>query len=317
MRFDRRHVKPGMIARSTKGENLGKVIRTGDGSFVVEKGTFFHKDYELYYEYVTDARGNELFYALEDARTAGRGAEYETRAPNVEPLRATGREPTGTAERKGFAGMAAGVAGAVGAKASEAKEKIAERFHPEEPGHARTEERITERYPTEARATERAAATVRTPERLMEQEGEMRIPLVDEELAVEKVAKEMGHVRIHKEVRLEEKHVTVPVRREEVVIEHLPAREETRATLAADAFTEQTVDLPVNEEEVRVTKRPVVREEVRVRRVSHEEQRDVSATCRHEELDIEDTTPAGTRLARESTEGLRAAGRDSDSFKKG
>jgi hypothetical protein len=94
MRFDLGRVREGMTALSTKGEKLGKVIRCDDESFVVEKGLFFRKDYELYYEYVTEARGGELIYALEDPRLA-RGRPPAGRTPGqreaAEPS-ATGRE---------------------------------------------------------------------------------------------------------------------------------------------------------------------------------------------------------------------------------
>jgi uncharacterized protein (TIGR02271 family) len=142
----------------------------------------------------------------------------------------------------------------------------------------------------------------------------MRIPVMDEEIDVQKVAREAGHVRIRKQVRLEERHVTVPVRREEVVIERLPGREATAATIGAEAFKEQTVDLPVIEEELRVSKHPVVREELRVRRIAHEEQREAAATLRHEEVDVEDTTPSGRRLGRDESK-LSAAAREAG-FKK-
>ena len=51
---------------------------------------------------------------------------------------------------------------------------------------------------------------------------EVRIPLVEEEVDVEKRTREAGQVRIRKEVVTEEKQVTVPVTREEVTIETAP-----------------------------------------------------------------------------------------------
>jgi hypothetical protein len=87
MRFDLGRVREGMTALSTRGEKLGKVIRCDDESFVVEQGFFFRKDYELYYEYVTEARGDELIYALEDsrlvAREAGRATAIAAKAGDV------------------------------------------------------------------------------------------------------------------------------------------------------------------------------------------------------------------------------------------
>ena len=290
MRLDKGRIRAGMTARSTKGEKLGKIIHADEERFVVEKGAFFPKDYQLYYEFVTELRGDEVIYALEDARVGrdGPAAASERRRGDLrestaERVRAAGGGP-------GIAGAGASAAAAVVSKVKEAKAEVGARLGGRSTGEA-------------------------PGERLLGQE-ELRIPLMDEEIAIEKVARAAGHVRIHKEVRLEERHVAVPVRREEVVIERLPGGEATGSPIGANAFREQTVDVPVSEEEIRVTKRPVVREELRVRRVSHEEQRDAAATLRHEEVEIEDTTPAGRKLADEDAAALAAAGREGADFRK-
>jgi uncharacterized protein (TIGR02271 family) len=286
MKLDSEKVRVGMVARTTKGEKLGKIIRLDEDGFIVEKGTFFPKDYQLYHEYIAEVRGNEVIYALEDARAGrrefteterGAGAQNEN---NVQPLRAGGH-------KEGIAGAASGAVAAVKAKLEGGKEKAEARAG---------------RSPAEPQA-----------DRLLEHDGEMRIPLMDEEITVE-MAREAGHVRIHKEVRLEERHITVPVRREEVVIERLPASQSTVAPMGAEAFREQTVDLPLSEEELRVTKHSVVREELRVRRVSYEEQREAAATLRHEEVEIEDTTQPARTHGRE--ESALAAAAEESGFKK-
>src|SRR5262249_19087936 len=83
---------------------------------------------------------------------------------------------------------------------------------------------------------------------------EIRIPRVREEIGIEKFARESGHVRIHKTVRTEEKHFSVPVTREEVIIEHVAAGRD--APMTGDvSFREETVDVPLYEEDVRVSKR--------------------------------------------------------------
>jgi uncharacterized protein (TIGR02271 family) len=298
MRFNQTNVRAGMTARSTKGDKLGKVVRCDGDAFIVEKGAFFHKDYELYYEYVTDVHGDEVVYALDDARLSSRDVEARAaqapayqKASSVEPLRSEGR-------KEGLAGAVAGAAATLGAKANEAKAKV--------------EARLTDRRPE----ADRLATEVRSGERLRDRDTEMRIPLMEEQLAVERFERDAGHVRIHKEVKLEERHVTVPVRREEVVIEHVPGRDAPITATRAEAFREETIDLPISEEEIRVSKHPVVREELRVRRVSHEEQRDASATLRHEEVEIEDTTTAGRRSREEREAAMSATGREGDSFKK-
>jgi uncharacterized protein (TIGR02271 family) len=122
---------------------------------------------------------------------------------------------------------------------------------------------------------------------------ELRMPLMEEQILVEKESKETGAVRVHKNVIVEERKVTVPIRREEVIVEHLPAQ---RAGKSAHAFEDERYSIPVHEEEFRVQKQPVVKEEIRVRRVTHEEARNATASLRHEELEVEDETRLRTRL---------------------
>src|SRR5262249_43709506 len=112
-----------------------------------------------------------------------------------------------------------------------------------------------------------------------------------EEIGIEKVARESGHVRIHKTVHTEEKRFSVPVTREEIVIEHVAVGRD--AGLGGEArFEENTIDVPLYEEEVRVSKRPYLEEEVVVRTVAHSVEREGSAMLRHEEAEVEDTRKA-------------------------
>jgi uncharacterized protein (TIGR02271 family) len=241
MKFDRTRVRPGMTAFSQRGENLGKVARADDQSFIIEKGVFFPKDYLLRYEYIMDIRGDQLVYALEEA-----GAGEATATPAVSMVT--------PAEQRAQA--AVGRAG---------------------------------------NGSPRERSALRTD---LELGQELRMSLRDEEITVEKVTRETGHVRIHKAVRSEQRHITVPVTREEVVVERVPASQATRLAAGDDPFEEGDIDLTVHEEEVRVSKHPVVREEVLVRRVAHEEQREAAATLLHEEIRVEDTTDRNPRATR-------------------
>jgi len=121
---------------------------------------------------------------------------------------------------------------------------------------------------------------------------ETRIPLREEELEARKRERE-GEVRIHKDVYTETQHIDVPVQKEEVVVERVPV-EERRSTEAAGAgaFREEEIRIPVKEEEVEVTKRPVVKEEVRARKETTTEHRDVSGEVRKEEVSVETDQPA-------------------------
>lgn len=148
-------------------------------------------------------------------------------------------------------------------------------------------------------------------------EEELRVPIVEEELDVEKRALERGGVRVTKEVVTEEKQVTVPVRREEIVVDRVPAAGEAPPA-SAGAFVEREINVPIVEEEVTVTKRPVVREEVRVRKQQVQEQRAVSADVRHEEAHIEELEEQRRDRPADvgSEPGMRAPARDDDDIKR-
>ena len=251
MRWDKESVRNGMFVMGTQGERIGKVIRCDDPeTFVVEKGVFFPKDYELRYDHITDVAGGTIRYALTDYL---RGRNLEETATSAAPARATAATKTKTEIETEAEAATAAPAAAVATPISAARR-----------GEARAE--------TNAR-------------------DEVRIPLMREEIGIEKVARESGHVRIHKTIHTEEKHFTVPVTREEVIIEHVAVGRDS--PMSADAsFQEDTVDVPLYEEEVRVSKRPYMEEEVVIRTVARSVEREGTAMLRHEEAEVEDTRKA-------------------------
>lgn len=114
-----------------------------------------------------------------------------------------------------------------------------------------------------------------------------RVQLREEELRAEKNVRPAGEARIHKDVVTEHRSIDVPVEREEVVIERHPAH--GRAT-SGPITTGEEIRIPVKEEEVQVTKTPVVKEEVSVGKRKVTETKHVDADVKHEELRVDDTT---------------------------
>ncbi|HET7753245.1 MAG TPA: YsnF/AvaK domain-containing protein [Anaeromyxobacteraceae bacterium] len=111
------------------------------------------------------------------------------------------------------------------------------------------------------------------------------VPVVEEELIAEKRVREAGEVRVHKDVTTEHRQITVPVTKEEVRVERVPA--DASAKVGEGAFEEGTMSIPVREEEVEIRKRPVVREQVRVSRTARQEERRADADVRRENVRIE------------------------------
>jgi uncharacterized protein (TIGR02271 family) len=112
-----------------------------------------------------------------------------------------------------------------------------------------------------------------------------KVRLHEEQLHAKKQEHEAGEVRLKKEVVTEHKTIEVPVTREEVVIERRPATG-GRAT-SGDLHPGEQIRVPVREEEVRVEKTVVPKEEVSVskRKTQHTER--VEGDVRREELRVE------------------------------
>ncbi|HLM78567.1 MAG TPA: YsnF/AvaK domain-containing protein [Rubrobacteraceae bacterium] len=130
-------------------------------------------------------------------------------------------------------------------------------------------------------------------------EDELRVQRSEEELVAGTREREAGQVKVSKQVHTEREQLRVPKRREEVSVERVPVNEEgTGAEIGEDE-----ISMPVVEEEVVVDKRPVVKEEIRVRKDVVQDEELVEEDVRREEVDIEDQTH---RLEEgRSTEGRR------------
>lgn len=114
---------------------------------------------------------------------------------------------------------------------------------------------------------------------------EARIPLREEQLNVEKQRVQKGEVRVHKEVVTEQQRIDVPVSREEVVIEHIPASEVRPADTPIGQG--ETIRIPVSEDQIHVTKQTVETGEIDITKREVRGEQRVSGTVRREEPRIE------------------------------
>jgi uncharacterized protein (TIGR02271 family) len=120
----------------------------------------------------------------------------------------------------------------------------------------------------------------------LEDEDEVRVQRTEEELVAGIRQREAGSIRVRKRVRTDREHIEVPTRHEEVTVERVPVEGEASEAQIGD----EEVVVPVTEEEVVVHKRPVLKEEVRVRKDVVEETEVVEEDVRREEVEVEDET---------------------------
>jgi uncharacterized protein (TIGR02271 family) len=124
----------------------------------------------------------------------------------------------------------------------------------------------------------------------LEDEDELRVQRTEEELAAGTRERQSGQLKIRKRVRTDRESIEVPTRHEEVSVERVPLSEGT-ATEAQ--IGEDEVSVPVTEEEVVVEKRPVAKEEVRIRKDVVEDTEVVEEDVRREEVYVDDETTRG------------------------
>ena len=117
-------------------------------------------------------------------------------------------------------------------------------------------------------------------------EEEMRVQRSEEELHPGVRQREAGSVNVKKSVRTEQEEVRVPKRREEVEVERVPVGQE----VAEAEFGDEEVVVQVFEEEVVVSKRIVLKEEIRLRKKVVEDVEVVEVDLRKEEVEIDDQT---------------------------
>jgi len=127
-----------------------------------------------------------------------------------------------------------------------------------------------------------------------QEESDRIIPVREEVLEAHKQLVVTGEVVIRKQVITEEKTITVPITREELVIERRPGSGELPAQPVNEGETLEealkdggTLRIVVREEQVRVEKYPVVKEEIFITKRQVLETRHISDTIKREETHLE------------------------------
>lgn len=139
-------------------------------------------------------------------------------------------------------------------------------------------------------------APERRVERALGEAHEEVLELKHEVAVPEKVVQGHGALRIHKVVRTELKHFSVPVRREELVVERIPAPgpgagvHVARGLPVAEGrpFEEQTFVIPLREERVDFRKAVHVWQEVHVTKHGVEETVQLRTPVRREVVEVEE-----------------------------
>ncbi len=133
----------------------------------------------------------------------------------------------------------------------------------------------------------------------VETDEEIRVPVMEEELTAAVREREAGAVRIEKDVVTEEQTLEVPVTEERVRVERRVVDRPVSAA-DADAFEETVIEVPLRSEEVELQKQARVAEEVVISKDAAQRTEQVRGKVRKEEVVVDedatvDASPMGTR----------------------
>ena len=165
------------------------------------------------------------------------------------------------------------------AQGSEERGAYGEYYGEEHPGVA-----MGDTESGEFREHDPAEEGVSEPGSDLDDEDELRVQRTEEELRAGTREREAGAMNVRKRVRTDRERMEVPTRREEVTVDRVPINSETTGAEIGD----DEVSVPVTEEEVVVEKRPVAKEEVRIRKDVVEDTEVVEEDVRKEEVDVDD-----------------------------
>ena len=123
----------------------------------------------------------------------------------------------------------------------------------------------------------------------------MRVPELEERLAVDKQTVSHGEVRVHKRVETEQHTVPVELEHEEIHVEQRTVEPRLLAEGAAiGAFEEGTIRIPIRGEEAVVHKETVVTGEVVINKDRTVERHEVTDTVRRQHVEVVDAPAAPT-----------------------
>jgi uncharacterized protein (TIGR02271 family) len=228
--MDRYIVREGMVVRSADGEKLGKVVSRQDGSFTIEKGLFFKKDFVAGEAEIAQIADDEIWLTAQRDEIEQRGVS------GAEPMSpaSAGEAPLSGAGAESARPRVAGespVARAQGiteeTRIPVAEEELEIEKKVRKVGEVRVrKEVVTEQRQVTVPVTREEVKVERIPVdeaagpgEASFKEGEVRIPLTEEEVEVRKRPVVREEVRVSKTAVEEQRVASGSVRREEVAVE--------------------------------------------------------------------------------------------------
>ena len=268
-------ISEGTDVYGSDGEKVGSIVAVRPNYLVVEKGFFFPTDYYIPVSSVASVEEGRVHLAVTKDAALNQGwdavpADYDSEAV-VTTTETVGSYSTDNT----MASTGTGVGDAIGTTAGSGAALVGSGW---DDTTARTERTIDE--------------TALRTDRTVDAGETISVPVREESLSATKTARELGEVRIEKDVVAEERTLSVPVTEERVRVER---RAVDRPATSADAgaFQDETIEVPVYGEDVQLQKSVRVAEEVEIGKEAVQREQQVTGTVRREEVRVTDTVETG------------------------
>jgi len=262
-------ITEGTDVYGSDGEKVGSIVSVGPNYVVVEKGFFFPTDYYIPVSAIAGAQGGRVQLNVPKDAALNQGWDAVPADYGTETVTTT-TETVGTVGSYSTDNTLAGAGNAVGGAADAAGDAFGSTA-----GSAAGLAGAGGAY---------GADTART-ERTIDANETISVPVREETLTATTTARELGEVRIEKDVVSEERVLNVPVTEERVRVER---RVVDRAVTGADAgaFQDEVIEVPVYGEEVQLQKQVRVAEEVEIGKEAVQRTEQVAGTVRREEVHV-------------------------------
>jgi len=280
------------------GEKVGSVHSIGSNYLVVEKGFFFPTDYYVPFSAVStyDEADGKVYLSVtkDDALNSG----WDT-----DPGMSSASTSTMTTDATSTFGAAAGTTTTAMADSYETVTTDASRIDADYNDDIATRRGAISDDASSTMATVDTTVTDTTMSGNVGYTGTERastltdqdhivVPVHEEELIATKREREAGEVQITKNVVEENRTLEVPITEERVqvtrrVVDRVGDGDEM-------AFREETIEVPLTTQEVELQKRVRVSEEIEIDREQVQTTQSVSGTVRKEIVDVDETTAVQT-----------------------
>jgi uncharacterized protein (TIGR02271 family) len=286
---------------SADGDKVGKLIAVSPTILVVEKGWLFPNEYDIPVSAIAnydDADGKIYLSLTKDEALHSGWDNRDTSTDGVYGSQPGSMTADSTAAvTNATTGMGAG--SGAGLRGTDAAQTADATKRTAVSGTGYADPSIRSR--NDRGATDRGAFE-QTGMHRQETDDDVVIPVHEEHLEATRTPRQAGEVRVNKQVIEEDQTLNVPVTEEKVNVTRRTVNRD--ANTGAETFRDETIAVPLQTEDVNVEPRTRVTEEVRVNKEAVQRNKQVGGTVRKETVDIDNTAALE---ANRTDEGLGAS----------